>query len=127
MISDLLKNPKRMLQWSDPWIGSDPDGKEFTVAVCQSATVEDCIKIQRRAHRVKTSKTFTDRQLLEDFLTINWAEPAPELPESISRALTLIDDMLSTYSEDKAAVVVTAERMEAWKAEREAISRAMKG
>ena len=66
------------LCWVDPWPGMTADGRPLDIAVKHSATVRECIQMQRaaRAKQTGTLEGVLDLDLLLDFMAVNWASVA---------------------------------------------------
>jgi len=67
----LLENRDTRLYWNDAWQGNDGSA-EVVIDVQQSATVEDCIRIQRWKSK-NGILSQVDDLLLDQFIVINWA------------------------------------------------------
>lgn len=66
------------LSWCEPYPGRAADYNPVTANVTLSATVQDCIAIQRQANSNGVLKlSLSDRDLLLDFMAINWATVVP--------------------------------------------------
>jgi hypothetical protein len=74
-IQELLKNRGTKLEWLEPWAGCDSDLKDVDSHIRLSATVEDCINLQRRILKNKGRLDLCndDEGILVDFVAIHWA------------------------------------------------------
>ena len=75
-IEQILKSKAiRYLSWVEPWPAIDSNNDTIYGHVTLRATVQDCINMQRAANNKNciTAK-YTDLQLLNDFIIINWAK-----------------------------------------------------
>lgn len=63
------------LYWDEPRAACGPMGEDLTSHTRLTATVNDCINIQRLANSMR-GKTYqgNDDKLLEDFMTNHWAK-----------------------------------------------------
>lgn len=87
----LLEHRKTIrLSWGEPWAANDSQDRRFDAHVQLSATVDDCIGIQRWTHLhhcLDAGHEYTpdtEADLLTEFITIHWAsviEEAPALEE----------------------------------------------
>ena len=66
----LLENRETLLFWDDAWSGHD-GRREVTTNVQQSATVEDCIRMQR-LKSILCETFHSSRVLLDQFTVTNW-------------------------------------------------------
>lgn len=67
--------------WHEPWSGVDENGKNITVDVRNSVSVEGAIAMQRELLSKTNSEyltTATTLDLLRDFMATNWALIAPK-------------------------------------------------
>jgi hypothetical protein len=72
-IDELLANQQTLLECVEPWPGLDAAGRECTVNCSRLMTVEDAIKFERAIYCKAGHKDAKDRELLVDFLAVNWA------------------------------------------------------
>lgn len=68
----LEKREEIKLAWGEPWQARGPGGEEAHADITLTATVKDCINIQRALHYPSVP---TDECLLLDFIAIHWAVP----------------------------------------------------
>lgn len=62
------------LQWCEPWPACGPQGNELDAHVTMSATVHDCVNLQRKVAKLANRPTMgDDRNHLLDFIAIHWA------------------------------------------------------
>jgi hypothetical protein len=72
----LEKRHEVKLEWAEPWPACGPDGKDVDAHITISATVHDCVNLQRVAARAKGQPTVgNDEQFLLDFMAVHWATP----------------------------------------------------
>lgn len=70
-IEEMLENRHQWsLEWCEPWRALTADRKEIYAHVSSYASIHDCINMQRR-NASKSPKTFTDSELLWDFMTVH--------------------------------------------------------
>lgn len=60
------------LLWEEPWPATTVSRDDTYGCVTSYATIHDCINMQRR-NTLKSPKTFTDSELLWDFMTVHHA------------------------------------------------------
>ena len=74
-LEELLENrTTAKLIWEDPRPAIGPEGNELHADITHSATVQDCINMARYAAKQRgQSAGETDLDLLQDFITVNWA------------------------------------------------------
>jgi hypothetical protein len=79
-IDELINNPTLTIEWLEPRPGAEADGTKTHAHVTLSATVGDVIRMARAARRNPGQVAMSDRELLEDFMVVHWAnrknEPA---------------------------------------------------
>lgn len=64
----------RRLTWAEPWPACGPEGNELSAHVVHSATVHDCINMQRLvAQRAGRPTMGEDDKHLLDFIAVHWA------------------------------------------------------
>lgn len=74
LIAELLIARDRLyLEWCEPWPGCSAAGYPTHATVKSRATVQDCIDMAR-LNAVKSGKTLSDAELLDDFIVVNWAQ-----------------------------------------------------
>lgn len=62
------------LMWPEPWPACGPEGNELLAHVRLSASVHDCVNMQRRAAKAAGRQTMgEDEQHLLDFIAVHWA------------------------------------------------------
>jgi hypothetical protein len=73
-IQELLKNRNAKLEWLEPWAGCDSDLKDVDSHIRLSATVEDCINLQRRIlkNKGRLDLLHDDEGILIEFMAIHW-------------------------------------------------------
>ena len=62
------------LYWDEPWEACGPQGNELTAHVTISATVHDCVNLQRAFAKSRGKSVLgNDREFLLDFMTAHYA------------------------------------------------------
>lgn len=71
----LLENRHQArLEWVEPWPAVGPQGNTLTAHVTLSATVHDCVNLQRSAAKSTGHPTLgNDARFLEEFMAVHWA------------------------------------------------------
>jgi len=72
-IEELMVNTDTCLEWHEPRPGMDVDGKSAETSVTLRATVKDCINYQRERSKSHNYPLLSEKDLLLDFIAINWA------------------------------------------------------
>jgi hypothetical protein len=73
----ILENRHKIfVKWGEPAIGLSVDGNEVTANITNIATVHDCINMERNTlkNRGFVVENIDEFQLLEEFMTVNWAD-----------------------------------------------------
>ena len=62
------------LEWHEPWPALGPQDNKIDAHITLSATVHDCVNLQRvKWHDHGTEHMLRDKDLLAEFIAINWA------------------------------------------------------
>lgn len=72
-IEELMAEPHILLEWVEPWPGRDPEGGTVDTTAYSRASVADCISLQRARSVGHNYPLLSERDLLLDFIAINWA------------------------------------------------------
>jgi len=62
------------LQWKEPWPALAAEGSRVDAHVTLSATVHDCVNMQRHKGMAIERVRAKDAELLESFMAVNWAK-----------------------------------------------------
>ena len=67
-----------MLMWYEPWPARGPEGNRLDAHIQLSATVHDCINLQREYDIMSGRPTGgDDARRLQDFISVHWATVVP--------------------------------------------------
>lgn len=85
LLKTLLKHKNIQLTWVEQVPSMDSSGKETPADIIKIMSVKDCINLQRlytynmskkKCYKhVKNYKKFTEEELLNEFISVNWAVP----------------------------------------------------
>jgi hypothetical protein len=73
-VKQLLEDRHRYwLEWSEPWPALGPQDNKIDAHITLSATVNDCVNLQRvKWHDHGSEHLGRDSDLLDEFIAINW-------------------------------------------------------